>query len=49
MAIALIAAYVLKRTRVGLHLRAVGENPQTADAAGIDVNKYKYIATSSAA
>ena len=41
----LIAAYVLKRTRVGLHLRAVGENPQTADAAGIDVNKYKYIAT----
>ena len=45
MAIALIAAYVLKRTRVGLHLRAVGENPQTADAAGIDVNKYKYLAT----
>ena len=43
--IALLAAYVLKRTRVGLHLRAVGENPQTADAAGIDVNKYKYIAT----
>ena len=41
VAIALIAAYVLKRTRVGLHLRAVGENPQTADAAGIDVNKYK--------
>ena len=34
-----IAAYVLKRTRVGLHLRAVGESPQTADAAGIDVNK----------
>ena len=45
VAIALIAAYVLKRTRVGLHLRAVGENPQTADAAGIDVNKYKYVAT----
>ena len=45
VAIALIAAYVLKRTRVGLHLRAVGENPQTADAAGIDVKKYKYVAT----
>ena len=45
VAIALIAAYVLKHTRVGLHLRSVGENPQTADAAGIDVNKYKYIAT----
>ena len=45
VAIALIAAYVLKHTRVGLHLRSVGENPQTADAAGIDVNKYKYVAT----
>ena len=44
-AIALIAAYVLKHTRVGLHLRSVGENPQTADAAGIDVKKYKYVAT----
>ena len=43
--IALVVAYVLKHTRVGLHLRAVGENPQTADAAGIDVNKYKYMAT----
>lgn len=43
--IALIAAYVLKRTRVGLHLRAVGESPNTADAAGINVNRYKYVAT----
>jgi len=43
--IALAAAYVLKYTRVGLHLRAVGENPATADAAGIDVGKYKYFAT----
>ena len=43
--IALAAAYVLKHTRVGLHLRAVGESPNTADAAGIDVKKYKYIAT----
>ena len=42
--IALIAAYVLKKTRVGLHLRAVGENPATADAAGINVNRYKYSA-----
>ncbi len=41
--IALIAAYVLKKTRVGLHIRAVGESPATADAAGIDVNKYKYL------
>ena len=43
--IALLASYFLKHTRVGLHLRAVGESPNTADAAGIDVKKYKYIAT----
>ena len=43
--IALAAAYILKRTRTGLHLRAVGESPNTADAAGIDVNRYKYVAT----
>lgn len=43
--IAFICAYVLKRTRVGLQLRAVGENPNTADAAGINVNRYKYVAT----
>lgn len=45
IAIAIIAALVLSRTRVGLNLRAVGENPATADAAGISVTKYKYIAT----
>ncbi len=43
--IALIATYVLNRTRVGLNLRAVGENPATADAAGINVTRYKYLAT----
>ncbi|MCR5743658.1 MAG: ABC transporter permease [Lachnospiraceae bacterium] len=43
--IAIVSAYVLKNTRVGLHLRAVGENPATADAAGINVNRYKYVAT----
>ena len=43
--IAFISAYILRRTRVGLHLRAVGESPNTADAAGIDVNRYKYVAT----
>ncbi len=45
IAIALISSYVLKCTRVGLHLRAVGENPATADAAGINVTLYKYAAT----
>jgi simple sugar transport system permease protein len=43
--VALIAGYMLKHTRVGLHLRAVGEGPSTADAAGISVSKYKYVAT----
>lgn len=43
--IALVASFVLNRTRVGLHLRAVGENPATADAAGINVNRYKYVTT----
>ena len=30
---------------MGLQLRAVGESPATADAAGIDIARYKYIAT----
>ncbi len=43
--IAIVATWFLNRTRTGLHLRAVGENPATADAAGISVTKYKYLAT----
>ncbi len=43
--VALTCAYVLRRTRTGLHLRAVGESPNTADAAGINVSRYKYAAT----
>ena len=43
--IAFVCAYILKHTRTGLHLRAVGESPETADAAGINVTKYKYFAT----
>jgi simple sugar transport system permease protein len=44
IAAAIICAFVLNKTRVGLHLRAVGENPATADAAGINVILYKYVA-----
>ena len=43
--VALGASYFLNHTRPGLHLRAVGESASTADAAGINVTKYKYLAT----
>ena len=43
--LAVCMTYFLKKTRRGLNLRAVGESPATADAAGINVSKYKYIAT----
>lgn len=36
---------ILFKTRYGLNLRAIGENPGTADAAGINVTKYKYLST----
>ena len=40
-----LAAFVLLKTRVGLNLRSIGENPAAADAAGINIEKYKYFAT----
>lgn len=43
--VAILSSWVLFRTKVGLHLRAVGENPATADAVGINVTRYKYVAT----
>jgi simple sugar transport system permease protein len=39
------SSFILYKTRVGLNLRAVGENPATADAAGINVVRCKYAAT----
>ena len=47
LAIVLAAAmfWYLNRTRSGLYLRSVGESPATADAAGINVTRYKYLAT----
>ena len=44
IAAAVICGLVLNNTRVGLHLRAVGESPATADAAGVNVTLYKYVA-----
>lgn len=43
--IALVSSFVLSKTRIGLNLRSVGENPATADAAGINVSLYRYCAT----
>ena len=43
--IAVLASWVMFRTKVGLHLRSVGENPGTADAVGINVTRYKYVAS----
>jgi simple sugar transport system permease protein len=43
--LAFLVSWVLNKTSVGLNLRSVGENPATADAAGINVAKYKYMAT----
>jgi len=45
IAIAILLAIFFKYTRIGLNLRAVGENPAAADAASIPVTKYKYAAT----
>ena len=42
--VAVIAWYVLYRTKYGLHLRACGDNPHAVDAAGIDVGKIRFTA-----
>ena len=43
--LAIIATIVIKKTNIGLSLRSVGENPATADAAGLSVSKFRYFAT----
>jgi len=43
IAVAALAAVYLYRTRTGLNVRAVGENPSSADASGINVTAMKYI------
>jgi len=40
---AILLGLYLYRTRIGLNLVAVGENPSAADASGINVDLYKYL------
>jgi len=42
--LAILVMLFLNKTRKGLFLRSIGESPQTADAQGINVTKYKYLA-----
>ena len=41
--IALLCGWYLFRTKTGLNVQAIGENPSAADAASIQVTKWKYI------
>lgn len=43
--LALILWWGLRRTKMGLHLRAVGEHPQAADSAGVNVRRTRWMAT----
>lgn len=43
--LALVMAWFFQKSGMGLNLRAVGEDPAAADAAGIDITRYKYAAT----
>ena len=42
--IAIVAWYLLYKTRFGMHLRACGENPHAVDAAGLEVGKVRLAA-----
>jgi simple sugar transport system permease protein len=41
--IAILAYFYMKKTKWGLNMRAVGENPAAADASGVNVTLYKYV------
>lgn len=41
--VTIVLGIYLYKTRLGLNLRAIGENPSAADGAGINVTLYKYI------
>lgn len=41
--IAILVNLYIKKTKFGLKMRSIGENPAAADAVGINIKKYKYI------
>lgn len=41
--LAILFGIYLYKTRMGLKLKAIGENPSAADASGVKINMYKYI------
>lgn len=41
--IAILCGFYMDKTKAGLNVQAIGENPAAADAAGIQVVKWKYI------
>lgn len=43
--LAILMHFYFQRTKSGMYLRAVGESPSTSDSAGINIVKYKYLAT----
>ena len=43
LVVVFVTRYVLYHTPFGLRLRAVGENPEAADAAGVGVNRMRYV------
>ena len=45
--IAVLMWWYLKHTKYGLRLRSIGENPAAADSVGININRCKYLNSSS--
>lgn len=43
LVVAVLSFLYLKKTKYGLNMRMIGENPGAADAAGINVSLYKYL------
>ena len=43
--LAMVLWFILYRTRIGIEIRSVGENPAAADAMGINVDRTRYLCT----